>query len=74
MRNSDPITPARDGKRKELVLFVVLFGVLLFCTPIVSIFISEDQAFPLMTAAFLFFGIWLTLIIVAFFMSSRLED
>ena len=74
MRNPDPATPARNGKRKELILFVVLFGVLLFCTPIMSIFISEDQAFPLLTAAFLFFGIWLMLIFMAFFMSSRLED
>lgn len=74
MRNPDPVTPARNGKRKELILFIVLFGVLCFCTPIVSIFISEDQAFPLLTAAFLFFGIWLMLIIMAFLMSSRLDD
>lgn len=74
MRNQDNITPQRNGKRLELAFFVVLFGVLLFCTPLVTIFVSDAHAFPLLTSALIFFGIWLALIVMAFLMSNRLED
>ncbi len=62
----------RNRKKREIALILPIIGTFLLLTPIVKVFVADDDSSTLITTLLFIFGVWAFLIAAAYFLSRAL--
>lgn len=67
---SDLLQPR--NRMRELSIIFTIFGMVMLGTAVPRVFLHTDESAQFLQTGFIIFGIWLALILAAFFLSDRL--